>query len=145
MKRRDFLCAATIAAPVALLSDQPAAAQLSGGVDDLVRELGFVLEIPTSRSVGGTGALMHIARERLSESEFAEISAFVVGVERLIQQASNVVKTALPKSMADMPLVMEKLGLPADSTDRFKTFVLDYLGSRAGRQIVGLLKSTWRT
>lgn len=66
MKRRDFLCAATIAAPVALLSDQPAAAQLSGGVDDLVRELGFVLEIPTSRSVGGTGALMHIARERLS-------------------------------------------------------------------------------
>jgi hypothetical protein len=45
----------------------PARAQLPGGVDELVRELGFALEIPLNKAIGGTGALLHIAREQLSE------------------------------------------------------------------------------
>ncbi|MEY2625555.1 MAG: hypothetical protein RL412_1330 [Pseudomonadota bacterium] len=144
MKRRDFLRAAAIAAPAVLLNGPPAAAQLPGGIDELVRELGFAFEIPLNKAVGGTGALLHVARERLSESEFAQISAFISGVERLIQQATNVVKTAMPKSMGDMPAVMEKLGLPAESTNKFSDFILEYLRERGGRKPVGLLQKAWK-
>lgn len=144
MKRRYFLRAAAVAAPVVLLHGPPAAAQLPGGIDELVRELGFSLEVPLNKAVGGTGALLHIARERLSESEFAQISIFISGVERLIQQASNVVKTAMPKSMGDMPAVMEKLGLPAESTNKFSDFILEYLRERGGRKPGGLLQKAWK-
>lgn len=145
MKRRDFLRAAATAAPVVFFNGRPAAAQLPGGIDELVRELGFALEIPLNKAVGGAGALLHVARERLSESEFAQISTFVSGVERLIQQASNVIKTAMPKSIADMPAVMEKLELPAESSDKFSDFILEYLRERGGRKPVGLLQKAWKS
>lgn len=144
MKRRDFLRAAA-AAPVVFLNGPSAAAQLPGGIDELVRELGFALEIPLNKAVGGAGALLNVARERLSESEFAQISAFISGVERLIQQASNVVKTAMPKSIGDMPAVMEKLGLPTESTNKFSDFILEYLRERGGRKPVGLLQKAWKS
>ena len=145
MKRRDFLRAATVTAPLAFMLHTPAKAQLPGGVDELVRELGFTFEIPLNKAVGSTGALLHIAREQLSESEFAQISEFISGVDRLIQQASNVVKTTMPKSMGEMSGVMEKLGLPADSTNKFRDFVLEYVRSRGGRRIVGLLQKVWKS
>jgi hypothetical protein len=144
MKRRDFLRAATVTAPLALTLHTPAKAQLSGGVDELVRELGFAFEIPLNKAVVGTGALLHVAREQLSESEFAQISEFVSGVERLIQQASTVVKTTMPKSMSEMAGIMEKLGLLAESTNAFRGFILEYLRSRGGRKIVGLLQKAWK-
>lgn len=144
MKRRDFLRAAAAAAPVVLLKGQPAAAQLPGGIDELVRELGFAFEIPLNKAIGGTGALLNVARERLSESEFAQISAFLSGVERLIQQASNIVKTAMPKSMGDMPAAMEKLGLSPEFTNKFSDFILEYLRGRGGRKPGGLLQKAWK-
>ena len=145
MKRRDFLGAAVFVAPVAFLPARLAVAQLPGGVDELVRELGFSFEIPAKQAIGGAGALLNIARERLPESQFAEISAFLSGAERLIQQADNVVKGTLPKSMEGMTAVMDELGLPVDSTSSFKDFIIKYLRSRGGRKIVGLLERAWQT
>jgi hypothetical protein len=145
MKRRDFLQTAAITAPLVFMPQTPARAQLPGGVDELVRELGFALEIPLNKAIGGTGALLHIAREQLSESEFAQISEFLSGVERLIQQFRNVVKTTMPKSMSDMASVMEKLGLPAESTNEFRDFMIEYVRGRGGRKIVGLLQKAWKS
>lgn len=144
MKRRDFLRSAVVAAPLGLVHGIPAIAQLPGGIDELVRELGFALEIPLNKAVAGTGALFHIARERLSESEFAQVSTFISGVERLIRQAGNVIKTDLPASLSGMPVVMEKLQLSNNATRQFEEFILDYLSSRGGRKIVGLLQKAWR-
>jgi hypothetical protein len=144
MKRRHFLGAAVFVAPAVFLPVRPAVAQLPGGVDELVRDLGFALELPAKQAIGGTGALMNIARERLPESQFAEISAFLSGVERLIQQADNVVKSMLPKSMEGMTTVMGELGLPVDSTSKFRDFIIQYLRRRSGRKIVGLLERAWQ-
>jgi hypothetical protein len=88
--------------------------------------------------------LLNVARETLSASEFTQISEFMSGVERLIQQADNVIQTPMPKSMGEMPRVMDELGLPAGSTDKFKTFALQYIRGRGGRKIVGLLQRAWQ-
>jgi hypothetical protein len=145
MKRRDFLRSAAVAAPLGLIHGVPAIAQLPGGVDELVRELGFALEIPLNKAVAGTGALFHIARERLPESEFAQVSTFISGVERLIQQAGNVLKADLPKSFSDMSVVMEKLQLSKNSSRQLEEFIVEYLRSRGGRKIVGLLQKAWKS
>lgn len=143
MKRRDFLRAAAITGLMAPLVS-PASAQLPGGIDELVRELGFALEIPLNKAVGGSGALLNIAREKLSESEFSEISEFVSGVERLIQQAGNIVSGGLPKSIDEMSIVMEKLALPVGATTQFQSFMSDYVGRRGGKKITKLLQKAWK-
>jgi hypothetical protein len=144
MLRRNFLQGISLSAPFILMLEVPAEARLSSGIDELVRELGFTLEIPLIKAVAGSGALLNVARETLSASEFTQISEFMSGVERLIQQADNVIQTPMPKSMGEMPRVMDELGLPAGSTDKFKTFALQYIRGRGGRKIVGLLKRAWQ-
>ncbi len=144
MNRRNFLQSGLCAAPAALLLAKPAAAQLAGGVDELVREAGFALEIPVTKAVAGTGALLHIAREALPALEFAEVAKFLPGAERLIFQAANVVSGALPKSLQGMGAVMEKIQLPAEASEELRGFILDYLGRNGGRKVVALLRKGWR-
>lgn len=143
MKRRVFLSTLSAAGPVAFFSTSNAEAQLEGGIDELVREVGFALKIPLDKAVGATGALLHIAREQLRTAEFAEISAFLSGTERLIQQAGNVIKTALPTSIGEMGVALQSMGLPAESADELRRFLLDHLRRRGGRKIVGLLQKAW--
>jgi hypothetical protein len=50
----------------------------------------------------------------------------------------------MPKSMGEMALMMDELGLPTESTDKFKNFMLQYLRGRGGRKIVGLLQRAWK-
>lgn len=145
MNRRSFLRSAVCAAPAALAFSSTASAQLGGGVDELAREVGYALEIPITKAVAVTGALLHVARETLPALEFAEISKFLPGTERLIFQAANVVSGALPKSLDGMGAVMEKIQLPAETTDRLRGFILDYLGRNGGRKIVALLRKAWRS
>jgi hypothetical protein len=63
----------------------------------------------------------------------------------LIQQAGNVLKADLPKSFSDMSVVMEKLQLSNNSSRRFEEFIVEYLRSRGGRKIVGLLQKAWKS
>jgi len=144
MNRRNFLHTAVCAAPAVALLAKPAAAQLAGGVDELVREAGFTLEIPVTKAVAGTGALLHIARETLPALEFAEVTKFLPGAERLIFQAANVVAGALPKSLQGMGAVMEKVQLPVEASEELRAFILDYLGRNGGRKVVALLRKAWR-
>lgn len=144
MRRRDFLRGIPLSAPFILMLEIPAEAQLSGGIDELVRELGFALEIPLTKAVAGSGGLLNVAREQLSASEFAQISEAMLGAERLIQQADNTIQAPMPKSMGEMALMMDELGLPTESTDKFKNFMLQYLRGRGGRKIVGLLQRAWK-
>lgn len=145
MNRRNFLRSAVCAGPAGLLLADTAEAQLAGGIDELVREAGYALEIPVTKAVAGTGALLHVARETLPALEFAEIAKFLPGAERLIFQAANVVSGALPKSLQDMGAVMEKIQLPAETTEQLRSFVLDYLGRNGGRKVVALLRKAWRS
>lgn len=144
MNRRNFLQRTACAAPAALLFATPAVAQLAGGIDELVREAGFTLQIPVTKAVAGTGALLHIARETLPALEFAEVAKFLPGTERLIFQAANVVAGALPKSLQGMGAVMEKVQLPVEASEELRSFILDYLGRNGGRKVVSLLRKAWR-
>lgn len=145
MKRRDFIARMASAVPVVMLTGSRAEAQLAGGIDELTRELGFALEIPFNKAVAVTGALLHIARDKLLNLEFVEVTKFLPGTERLIFQAANVVNGALPKSMDGLPAILEKLTLPADAGDVCRDFIVQYLRDKGGRKVVGLLQKAWRS
>ena len=145
MNRRDFLLTTAVAVPASLFVSQPTAAQLSGGIDELTREVGFTLEISVQKAVAATGAALYVARETLSSLEFTEVKNFLPGTDRLFLQAANVIGGALPKTMKDLPAIMEKLALPPESASRLTGFILDYLGRNGGRKAAGLLRKAWKS
>lgn len=143
--RRKFLSSTALIAPLTLLVGKEAFAELEGGIDELAREVGYKFEIPLNKSVGITGALFHIAREQLLKLEFVEIARFLPGLERFIFQSANVLSSALPKTMAGMPDVLQKLSLPPEATVSVRDFILGYLRDKGGKKIAGVLQRAWKT
>jgi hypothetical protein len=144
MKRRDVLLRAALALPAALGLDTKAHAQLEGGIDELTREMGFALELPLRQAVAVTGALLHIALEKLPAVEFSEVTRFLPGAERLMLQAVNEASSALPKTMDGLAPFLEKLALVPETGIISRAFIVSYLRERGGRKVVAALQKAWR-
>lgn len=125
------------------LLSTPLTAQVQGGIDEVVRELGFEAEIPVSKSVAATGALLHLAKARLTENEFAAVTEFLPGTERVINQAANALAGDLPKDLAGVSSAYQKLALPPDQVSRHRAFILDYVRKNGGRKAVPGLQKAW--
>ncbi len=121
----------------------PATAQIQGGVDEVVRELGFALELPVSKSVAATGTLLHVAKTRLPEAEFIALTESLPGIERVINQAANVLAADMPKDMASVPAAYDRLALSRDQIARHRNFILDYVRKNGGRKAVTSLQKAW--
>jgi len=139
MAFRRLVCAAVLSC----FAIAPATAQVQGGVDEVVRELGFALELPVSKSVAATGTLLHVAKTRLPESEFVALTEFLPGIERVINQAANVLAADMPKDMASVPAAYDKLALPRDQIRTHRNFILDYVRKNGGKKAVASLQKAW--
>ncbi|MBM4212826.1 MAG: hypothetical protein FJ179_03810 [Gammaproteobacteria bacterium] len=144
MKKRDFLKTTVLVLSVAWGFGSEVRAQLEGGIDELTREMGFALELSFEKTVAITGALLHIAREKLLSLEFAKVAKFLSGTERLIFQAANEVNGALPKTIEGLAPILEKLALPPEAGDNGRAFIVQYLREKGGREVVALLQKAWR-
>jgi hypothetical protein len=139
MAFRHALCAVMLSC----VTVTTAAAQVQGGVDEVVRELGFALELPVSKSVAATGTLLHVAKTRLPESEFVALTESLPGTERVINQAANVLAADMPKDMASVPAAYDKLALPRDQIKTHRNFILDYVRKNGGKKAVASLQKAW--
>lgn len=139
MAFRHALCAVMLSC----VTVTSAAAQVQGGVDEVVRELGFALELPVSKSVAATGTLLHVAKTRLPESEFVALTESLPGTERVINQAANVLAADMPKDMASVPAAYDKLALPRDQIETHRNFILDYVRKNGGKKAVASLQKAW--
>lgn len=139
MALRHALCALVLSC----IAVARATAQVQGGVDEVVRELGFALELPVSKSVAATGTLLYVAKIRLPEAEFIALTESLPGTERVINQAANVLATDMPKDMFSVPAAYDKLSLPRDQIERHRNFILDYVRKNGGRKTVASLQKAW--
>lgn len=132
-----LITASIICAPVA------SHAQVAGGVDEIVRELGFSNEISVTKSVAAMGALLSVARAKLPEREYLQLLEALPGTERVIAQASNVLAGELPTDMAGAANAYERLSLQPAAVVAHRKFILEYLGKNGGRKIVPSLQKAW--
>ncbi len=143
MKRRFILqCVALATLPS--LDVVAATARSPASVPDLTRELMLGLSPSQNFVIAGTGALLNIAKRRLAVLEVSDISGFLPGTIPLLHQAARITATGLPSSIGEMPRLVERFGLPAETTNSCQEFILSYLREREGRKIAGLLRSAWR-
>jgi len=140
------------AAPAAPAAASGAAASSSGLVSTLSSKLG----ITPQQAEGGAGALFSYAKTRLAPNDFGKVSNAVPGMDGLLQAApasepagggdalgglSSVASQAggaLGLAAAVGP-AFQKLGLPPETVGKFVPIVVDYVGSKGGASVGGLL------
>jgi hypothetical protein len=110
--------------------------------NDLDSVLGKQLGLTGDQSKGGIGAILGLAKEKLSSNDFDKIAEAIPG-------ASGYVKKAKKMGLLDKPLgdkdgltaAFSKLGIPQDKATQLIPAVTDLVGKIGGDQVKTLLAS----
>lgn len=133
-----------------------------GGTMDLISTLVDTLGITKDQAKGGSGALFQNAKDNLSTDDFQKVSDAVPGMDKYLA-AAPAAKTksslggslgsslsslsggaAKVGSMLDLTSAFSKLGMDSGTLGKFIPVVLNFVQSKGGESVVGLLKGLWK-
>ncbi len=132
------------------------------GTMDLVTTLVDTLGITKDQAKGGSGALFQDAKDNLSADDFQKVSDAVPDMDEYLAAAPAAgIKGSLggslgsslsslgggaakAGSMADLASAFSKLGMDSGALGKFIPVVLDFVQSKGGESVAGLLKGLWK-
>jgi hypothetical protein len=123
-----------------------ATAGLPSGVtsNPLVSALTSGLGVSPEQAVGGTGAMMGYAQNKLSADQLGSITSAVPGLGDITKSAAPLIGGAALNSLEDVTHVFSKLGMGPDMVNKFAPVVGDAIlkggGSQAASLFTGLFK-----
>lgn len=122
----------------------------------LLGTLGSQLNVTPTQAVGGTGALMGLAKNKLSSGDYSSLTKSVPGLDQLSgagalsglmgDSGGSAATSALGnvKSMGDVNNVFGKLGMDSGMVGQFAPVIIDYLGKQgASGSVLKSLGSIW--
>ena len=133
-----------------------------GGTMDLITTLVDTLGITKEQAKGGSGALFQNAKDNLSADDFQKVSDAVPDMTGYLAAApGGKTKSGLggalgsslsslgggsskAGSMLDLSSAFSKLGMNSGTLAKFIPVVLDFVQSKGGESVVGLLKGLWK-
>ncbi|MFV3329419.1 DUF2780 domain-containing protein [Pseudomonas sp. NY15437] len=129
--------------------------QTSGLLDALTGQLG----VSDEQALGGTGALLGLAKNKLSTADYSQLAKTVPGLDKLTGsnalgglggQLGNLGGGAASgllgnvSSMGDVNQAFGALGMDQGMTGKFSSVLLDYLGKQGlNSNLLGTLGSLW--
>lgn len=123
-------------------SSMPALSNLASNpmVQSLMQQVGTSLV----QTVGGSGALLNLAQNKLPAADAAKLSAQVPGTNEIVDQSKTVGGFSNINSMKDANTVMSKLGMNPSQISQMPQALSGYMESAAGPNIASLLSNIWR-
>jgi len=134
----------------------------NAGTMDLISKLVDALGITEKQAEGGLGALFNNAKENLSTEDFNKAADAVPGVDKYMAEAPStdsggsaggLLKSSGLSSlggsaskiggMAGLADTFSKLGMNSETMTKFVPIVVDFMESKAGSSVAGLLKGLW--
>lgn len=128
----------------------------------LLNTLGTKLNVTPEQAVGGTGALLGLAKNKLTGNDYSQLTKSVPGLDQLSgagalgslgslggltgNSGGSAVSSALGnvKSMADVNSAFSALGMNSSMVGQFAPLILQYLGQQgAGGSALKSLGSLW--
>ena len=126
---------------------------------ELVQHLVKTLGVEEEQARGGAGLIMQLAKEKLDDQEFAQVSQALPGIDTLIPASpakqSGGLMGALGNltggmssgggvvsnvsNMATLAAGFSKLGMDPTMISKFMPTILSFAQTKAGGQVVGLL------
>ena len=132
------------------------------GTMDLITTLVDTLGITKDQAKGGSGALFQNAKDNLSVDDFQKVSDAVPDMDEYLAAApaaetksglGGALGSSLSSlggdaakagSMLDLTSAFSKLGIDSGTLGKFVPVVLDFVQSKGGESLVGLLKGLWK-
>ncbi len=129
---------------------------------DLVSTLVKTLGITEEQAVGGTGALFQNAKDNLSPKDFKKVSETVPNMGAYLEAAPKVeqkkgIEGSLGGALSSLgggaskaggllglTDAFSKLGMDSGTLTKFIPVVLDFVQSKGGESVAGLLKTLWQ-
>ncbi|HKQ97976.1 MAG TPA: DUF2780 domain-containing protein [Candidatus Polarisedimenticolia bacterium] len=109
---------------------------------DLDSLLGKQLGITGDQSKGGIGAILGLAKEKLSSNDYDKIAATVPGANKYVDKAKKMGLLNKPVgNKAGLDSIFSKLGIPKDKAAQMVPMVTDLVGKIGGEQAKALLTS----
>jgi len=142
---------ATVVGPIGINRSRAGALELASL---LVDKLG----VTEKQAEGGAGALFKNAKENLSTEDFQKVADVVPGMDQYLSAApsSSASGGVLSKlgslggsagklgSLAGLGDAFSKLGMDSSMISKFTPVVLDYVQSKGGESVAGLLSGLWK-
>ncbi|WP_110951528.1 DUF2780 domain-containing protein [Pseudomonas bohemica] len=127
----------------------------------LLNTLGTQLNVTPQQAVGGTGALLGLAKNKISGNDYSQLSKSVPGLDQLSGTSAlgslggvlgnsgsnnSAVNNALGnvQSMGDVNKAFSALGMDSGMVDQFVPVILQYLGQQgASGSALSALSGVW--
>ena len=148
-------------------NNKAAAAAPTSETADLLTVLTSQLNITPEQAVGGTGAMLGLAKNKLSGKDFSQLSSTVPGLDKLsgnnalgslgalsgmLGQTGGSKTSGLDgllgnvKSTNDLNTAFSALGMDSGMVGQFAPVILKYLGGEgASSSVLGKLAQAWGT
>ncbi|HEY1904983.1 MAG TPA: DUF2780 domain-containing protein [Myxococcaceae bacterium] len=97
------------------------------------------LGVSPEQAVGGTGAMLGYAQNKLPPDQFSAVSNAIPGSSEITKAAAPMLGGSSLSSLADVQGVFSKLGMSPDTVSKFAPILTDQVGKVAGPQVAGLL------
>ena len=110
--------------------------------EGLMKTLTSKLGISDTQALGGAGALLQLAKDKLASGEFDKIAKIIPGSESYLNIAKSVGKISGPlTSLDDVKPIFENLGMSGDLVGQFVPALSGYASMAGGSGISDLLGS----
>jgi len=114
--------------PVSGIASNPLISQLTSG-----------LGVSPDQAVGGTGAMLGLAQNKLTPDQFSAVSNAIPGASEITKAAGPLLGGISPSSLGDVQSVFSKLGMSPDTVQKFAPVLTNLVSQNAGPQVAGLL------
>lgn len=109
----------------------------STGIDAL---LGKQLGITGDQSKGGIGAILGLAKEKLSPADYGKVASAIPGADKYVSKAQSLGLLEKPlKDKSGLDGAFSKLGIPKDKSEKMVPTVTDLVGKAGGSEAKALL------
>lgn len=122
------------------------AAQVKGDAQQLAGQLQDQLGVTQSQAVGGTGALLQLAKSQLGADTMGTLTDKVSGLSSLLGGGSSLSKSLLSNisTMNGVQSAFSALGMDPAMIEQFLPIILSFLGDQGvGSALMGQLQNLW--
>ena len=110
----------------------------------LVSALTSGLGVSPQQAVGGTGAMMGLAQNKLSPDQFGSITSAVPGLGEVTKAAGPLLGGTSLNSLGDVQGAFSKLGMSPETVGKFAPIIGEAINKGAGPQVAGLFTNLFK-
>jgi len=122
--------------------------EVSGEAQQLMGLLGNQLGVTETQAIGGTGALLQLAKNELGGDTISELASKASGLSGLLGGENSLTDSLLSgiSSMDGVQSAFSALGMDSAMISQFVPIIMSFLGDQGvGSSMLGQLQGLWTT